>query len=440
MPDFDTRKPQQPDEPSRHRVASIAAKLRALLISARSRVQLIANRVRSLLSATTLRALLIGGGVLFFVAVAVPVGLLIYPSGGKGNQQVAADHSSAGIDDQQWEAKNANLEPLAACSSNRSGHEREVLNDDSSAKKIVFASGPQPTASSSGTTPDSTDHPGTGMYVINADGSGLARLTETTAAELGIPDSLLLDDSEIESLFTYGSNVGASAESDDQTVCSPDRKKLASVTTTAPEATDSDSSAPPEDTDISVRTSAGTKDLGDPGYDYSKESTPIFSPDSRNLAFTKDEQIYVANADGSGQAQLVDKMRYTAGPVFSPDSEKIAFLTDTPGGPDSEDLYVINTNGTNLTRLTHNTKRFGKGYSIQEHIHGGGGVLFSPDSKKIAFVLYRIKYTPYTPSGHRDVKLPVRYDMYVVNVDGTGLTRLTHTEALEEKVIAWVGG
>jgi hypothetical protein len=28
----------------------------------------------------------------------------------------------------------------------------------------------------------------------------------------------------------------------------------------------------------------------------------------------------------------------------------------------------------------------------------------------------------------------------VVNVDGTGLTRLTHTEALEERVIAWVGG
>jgi hypothetical protein len=383
---------------------------------------------------------LIGGGVLFFVAVAVTVGLLIYPSGGKGNQQVAEDHSSGGIGDRQWEAKNANLGPLAACSSHGSGHEREVPDDDSSAMKIVFASGPQTTASSNGTMPDSPGHHGAGMYVINADGSGLTRLTRITATDLGIPDSLLLDDSEIENLFTYDTNVVGSADYGDQTVCSPDDKKLASVTTTAPEATDSDSSAPPEDTDISVRTSAGTTDLGDPGYDYSKESTPIFSPDSRKLAFTKGEQIYVANADGSDQTQLVDKMRYTAGPVFSPTSEKIAFVTDTPGGPDSEDLYVIDTDGTNLTRLTHNTKRFGKGYSIQEHIHGGGGVMFSPDSKKIAFVLYRIKYTPYTPSGHRDVKLPVRYDLYVVNVDGTGLTRLTHTEALEEKVIAWVGG
>jgi hypothetical protein len=439
VPDFDTRKPQEPNEPSRHHIASFVDKLRALLVAAKSRIPSIANHVRSLSSATTLRTWLIGGGVLFFVAVAVPVGLLIYPSGGKGNQQVAEDHSSGG-DDHQWEAKNANLEPLATCSSNGSGHEREVLDDDSRAKKIVFASSPQTTASSSGTMPESPGNPGTGMYVINADGSGLTQLTRTTAAELRIPDSLLLDDSEIESLFTYDTNVVASAESGDQTVCSPDGRKLASVTTTAPEATDSDSSAPPEDTDISVRTSAGTTDLGDPGYDYSKESTPIFSPDSRTLAFTKGEQIYVANADGSDQAQLVDKMRYTAGPVFSPDSEKIAFVTDTPGGPDSEDLYVINTDGTNLSRLTHNTKRFGKGYSIQENIHGGGGVLFSPDSEKVAFVIYRIKYTPYTPSGHRDVRLPVRYDMYVVNVDGTGLTRLTHTEALEEKAIAWVGG
>ena len=437
MPDFDTRKPQEPDGPRRHRIASTANKLRALLVGARSRVPSIANRVRSLWSATTLRALLVGGGVLFFVAVAVAVGLLIYPSGGKGNQQVAEDHSSGGIGDQQWEAKNADLEPLAACSSNRSGRDGEVRDGDSSAKKIVFASGPQTTAGSSGTMSDNPGHPNTGMFVINADGSGLTQLTGTTAAEFGIPDSLLLNDSELEHLFTYGTtNVVGGQESVDQTVCSPDGKKLASVTTTAPEATDSDSSAPPEDTDISVRTSAGTANLGDPGYDYSVESSPVFSLDSRKLAFTKSEQIYVANADGSDQTQLANnEMRYTAGPVFSPDSEKVAFQTDTPGGPDSTDLYVVDVDDTNLTRLTHNTKRFGKGYSIQEHM-ADGGVLISPDSKKIAFVIYRIKYTP---PEYPDPKLQVRYDMYVVNVDGTGLTRLTYTEALEEKAVAWAG-
>jgi len=57
-------------------------------------------------------------------------------------------------------------------------------------------------------------------------------------------------------------------------------------------------------------------------------------------------------------------------------------------------LYVTNVDGTNLTRLTHNTKRFGKGYSIQEFIDNNGFIQFSPDSKKIAFVIDRIKYTP----------------------------------------------
>jgi hypothetical protein len=466
MPDFDTRTPQEPNEPRRHRVASIGDKLRALLDAAKSRVASIANRVRSLLSATTLRALLIGGGLLFFVAVAVPVGLLIYSSGGKGTQQVAEDHSSGekgnrqvaenhssgGIGDQQWEAKNANLKPLAACPDGGGGHRPKGAAYGSNGEKIVFSSGPQTpttTTSSNGITSEYPGLPGTGMYAINADGSGLTQLTKTTTAELGIshvlPDGTKVtfawfsDGRKLQSISYDYPNVVQGLEDGNYGVCSPDGKKLAAITTTTPEATDSDSSAPPDDTDVSVHTSAGTTHLGDPGYDYTKESAPVFSPDSQNLAFTKDEQVYVANADGSEQRQLANnnKMRYTEGSLFSPDSKKIVFQTDTPGGPDSTDLYAIDVDGTDLTRLTHNTKRFGKGYSIQEFIANNGGVQFSPDGKKIAFVIDRIKYTP---PEYPDPKLPIRYDMYVVNVDGTGLTRLTHTEALEETAVAWAGG
>jgi Tol biopolymer transport system component len=360
------------------------------------------------------------------LVAAVPIGLLIY--------------SSVWIGDQQGKAKDENLKPLTVCPDSGSGHKREVPDGNSSGKKIVFASGPQPDVSSDRITSDNPGHPSTGMYVINTDGSGLTHLTSTTAAEFGIPNSLLLDDWEIESIISHDSSVAASAGYGEQSVCSPDGKKQASVTTTAPEASDDDSSAPPADTDISVRTSAGTTDLGDPAYDYTKESSPIFSPDSEKMVYMKGSQVYVANADGSDQTQLADDMRYTATPTFSPNSKKVAFVTDTPGGPDSTDLYVIDVDATDLTHLTHNTKRFGEGYSIQEHIHEGGGILFSPDSKKIAFVLYQIVHTPYTPSGHRDVRVPVRYDMYVENVDGTGLTRLTHTEAQEEHIITWVGG
>jgi Tol biopolymer transport system component len=453
--DFDTRTPQEPKRTIRLRIAVIANKLRTLSIATRPRIQLIVHKLRNLpiasklhtltmantlrgsLMANRLRSLLIGG-VLLFVAVAAPVGLLIYSSGGMGDQQQKA---SGWIGDQRWKAKDANLKPLAECPGGGGGHKREVLDDDASGKKIVFARFPQSTTTFSSDGRIMSDNPGRpniGMYVVNVDGSGLTLLNRTTATEFRVPNRLP-DGRKIEIIGYSDPDVVGSPEYGEY-VCSPDGKKLASVTSTTRDATDDDSSAPPADEDISVRTSAGTIDLGEPGYDYSSESSPIFSPDSQKLAFQKDSQLYVANADGSDQRQRANNFRYIEIPVFSPDSKKIAFLTDTPGPPDSTDLYVINVDGSNLTRLTHNTKRFGEGYSIQEHIHNDGGIWFSPDSKKIAFMLCQIVYTPYTPSGHREVRVPIRYDMYVVNVDGTRLTRLTHTEAQEERIITWVGG
>jgi hypothetical protein len=80
--DFDTRKPQEPAEPNKHRT---------LLIATRSRILLIANRVRNLLIATRLRTLLIGGGILWFVMVAIPVGVFIYSASELGTETVPCD-------------------------------------------------------------------------------------------------------------------------------------------------------------------------------------------------------------------------------------------------------------------------------------------------------------------------------------------------------------
>jgi len=105
MPDFNTRKPQEPNEPNRLHIQLVANKLCTLLIATRPRMRLIANKlrslsmaskgrfvsiakkVRSLLVANRLRTLLIGGGILLLVVAAVPVGLLIYSSSGMGDQQ-----------------------------------------------------------------------------------------------------------------------------------------------------------------------------------------------------------------------------------------------------------------------------------------------------------------------------------------------------------------
>src|SRR5215212_6467928 len=87
MPDFNTRKPQEPNEPNRLHIQLIANKLRSLSMASKGRFVSIAKKVRSLLVANRLRTLLIGGGILLLVVAAVPVGLLIYSSSGMGDQQ-----------------------------------------------------------------------------------------------------------------------------------------------------------------------------------------------------------------------------------------------------------------------------------------------------------------------------------------------------------------
>jgi hypothetical protein len=77
MPEFDTQRPQEPNEPS---------KLRTLLRAHKHRILLIVNNLRSVLMANWLRTVLISLGVFFFVMVVVPGGLLIYQYSGLSDQ------------------------------------------------------------------------------------------------------------------------------------------------------------------------------------------------------------------------------------------------------------------------------------------------------------------------------------------------------------------
>jgi hypothetical protein len=73
MPDFDTQKPQEPNEPGR---------LRTLLSAHQHRILSLANEFRTLMLTNWLRTALIGVGIFFFVIVVVPGGLLVYQSSG----------------------------------------------------------------------------------------------------------------------------------------------------------------------------------------------------------------------------------------------------------------------------------------------------------------------------------------------------------------------
>ena len=143
------------------------------------------------------------------------------------------------------------------------------------------------------------------------------------------------------------------------------------------------------------------------------------------IAFSSDRNgfldIYVMNADGSNQRQLTfgavnpaDGFRrtYATNPIWSPDGRKIAFS----GNMDYRrlNLNVMNADGTRIKKITD-------GIDVSY-------ATWSPDGTKLAFS---------DGCGSIDnVLCPI--NIYTVNVDGTGLTKVTNnTTGTEDLEPAW---
>jgi TolB protein len=116
------------------------------------------------------------------------------------------------------------------------------------------------------------------------------------------------------------------------------------------------------------------------------------------LAGSSDWDIYTVTADGTGRMRLTDERGWDQESTWSPDGTSIAFTTFRPnveGNPAA--IWVMNADGTDQHVLVPN----------------GFGPSWSPDGHRIVF--------------SRDVDGNV--DIYVINVDGSGLVRLTDDPA-----------
>jgi len=201
--------------------------------------------------------------------------------------------------------------------------------------------------------------------------------------------------------------------------------------------------------------SGQTNLTNNPGQDR----TGSWSPDGSKIAFYSDRdgngEIYVMNADGTGQTRLTYNAAYDDGAVWSPDGTKIAFSTDRDGGccptPQHHEIYVMNADGSGQTNLTNNSepdgaanwspdgtkiafnKRVGLNHEIYVMNADGSGQTnltnnsepdgaanWSPDGTKIAF----------------NKRVDLNHEIYVMNADGTGQTNLTNTPANEGQT-AW---
>jgi TolB protein len=160
-----------------------------------------------------------------------------------------------------------------------------------------------------------------------------------------------------------------------------------------------------------------------PKYD----AEPIISPDGSQIVFGSqrhgDFDIYIMQADGSNLRRLTDRVGYDGGPWFSPDGTKIVWRAWHPDTDADKamwcewmthdyiaavplNLWVMNADGSDKKRLTQNGAT---NWAPSWH----------PDGQRIVFSSnmddWREQRQTYGPN----------FELYLINLDGTGLTRLT---------------
>jgi TolB protein len=126
------------------------------------------------------------------------------------------------------------------------------------------------------------------------------------------------------------------------------------------------------------------------------------------------------NTDGANLHRLTKKgWAWASDPQWSPDSRRIVFEQTFPSnriGPNTSEIYVVGVDGGSEVRLTRNGV-------------ADSSPVWSSDGRKVAFVRFSsCSVCPPPPSGDGEI--------FVMNADGTGMSRLTHNR-VEESSPAW---
>ncbi|MCH8274851.1 MAG: PD40 domain-containing protein [Armatimonadetes bacterium] len=234
------------------------------------------------------------------------------------------------------------------------------------------------------------------IYVMNADGSGQARLTFHSASD------------SLSAFSPDGQRIAFSSWRDGNSeIYIMNADGTGQTPLTNHPAADAHPAFSPDGLKIAFRTDRdGNQEIymlgkGNLTNDPSQDTYPAFSPDGKKIAFQSNRdgnfEVYVMNADGTDPIRLTNSTAFDGAPCYSPDGSKIAFRSERDG---NAEIYVMNSDGTAQTRITNNT-------------FFDTAPAFSPDGLKIAFTTYR--------DGNAEI--------YIMNADGTAQENLTNNPA-----------
>lgn len=154
------------------------------------------------------------------------------------------------------------------------------------------------------------------------------------------------------------------------------------------------------------------------------EQFAVWSPDGTKIAFEGsrevgpsgvDYDIYVMDADGSNLTRLTNNPAFDAVPAWSPDGQQISFTSFRTGDPE---IYVMDADdGTGLQRIT---KRPGWDFAFGN---------WCPDGR---IVFHSDRGEPELPIE----PLPLRtFDVYVMDAEGKNVVQLTDDPANDDDAV-----
>ncbi len=162
-----------------------------------------------------------------------------------------------------------------------------------------------------------------------------------------------------------------------------------------------------------------------PGEEPGYNAESVLSPDGKKVVFTSDRggdlDIWVMDRDGRNARQLTHTLGYDGGPWWSPDGKQICFRAYHPETPQeiadykallkkhlirptTLDLYVMNADGSNVRRITND-----RAANIANFAPS-----WTPDGNALVF------------ASNRDDPQRRKFEVYQINLDGSGLERITY--------------